>query len=130
DTGFAKTFQLRAVDGFGIGFERDLATGRDGEPVAKGADDPRDVVRIEQRRRPAAKVDGVDGSVGSEPGRTDVPNERVDVTRLHRVVVQAPIEVAVIADRRAERDVDVRAERCGLITYRACHHSSLALSRP
>ena len=40
----------------------------------------------------------------------DLRRERGDVARLQRLVVQAAVEIAVIADRRAERDVDVEAE--------------------
>jgi hypothetical protein len=37
--------------------------------------------------------------------------QRIDVACLEIGVEQAAVEVAVVADRRAERDVDVEAER-------------------
>jgi len=47
------------VDGFGICFERDFAVLGDVERGLAGGNDAPDFVRLEQRRRPAAEVDGV-----------------------------------------------------------------------
>src|SRR5262249_34406342 len=125
DTGLAETFQLRAIDGLGIGLERDFRRGREIHPFAHRLDDGRDLARIEERRRPSAEEDrvsleGLSHSVGHLFRRADrvfrradprdLAPQRVDVARLQRLVIEAAVEVAVVADRRAERDVDVDAE--------------------
>src|SRR4051795_9015907 len=45
----------------------------------------------------------------------DFRNQRVDVARLQVGVEQAAVEVAVVADRRAERNVDVEAQAIGAV---------------
>src|SRR5262249_21387397 len=126
DTGVAETFQLPAIDRFGVRLERDFAVRIDSESIANRPDDGGDLCRIEQRRRSAAEVDRVDGVAGvagakapayGSVGRVfrpgDFPDERLDVARLQRLVVQPAIEIAVVADRRTERDVDVDTEGGG-----------------
>ena len=49
---------------FGVGFERDLAVGREVETLAAGRMMRRDFRRLEQRRRAAAEEDGVGGDRG------------------------------------------------------------------
>src|SRR5581483_11685367 len=73
------------------------------------ADETRDLVRFEKRRRAAAEVYRV-GAAMRTPGfgrANDVGDERVDVARLQRRVEQASVEVAVGTDRRTERHMDV-----------------------
>jgi len=45
----------------------------------------------------------------------DLGNERVDVTRLEIRVEQAAVEIAVVADRGAEWNVNVKTEQ--LVTW-------------
>ena len=49
----------RLGDRFGVRFERDLAIGGDVERRSRRRDDARDLLRLEERRRPAAEVDRV-----------------------------------------------------------------------
>jgi len=67
-----------------------------------------DLVRLEQRRRAAAKEDGVGRRL--VPGASDLGRERVDVLPLHVRVEQPAVEVAVVADVAAKGDVEVKAE--------------------
>ena len=51
-------------------------------------------------------------SAGLQSCPLDLQNQRVDVPRLQRRIEQTPVEVAVVADGRTERDVDVETEHC------------------
>ena len=86
DAGRAERRQLRLVDGFGIGFERDFGVGRDIERLAAGRDDARDLVRLEQRRRAAAEERScppfsacLPVPARSSPCRRDLAEQRLDV---------------------------------------------------
>src|SRR5207237_5708823 len=114
DTGRAKTFQRVEIDGLRVRLESNLPVGRDREPRTACLDDRADLIRIEQRRSAAAKKDRVSLKTGRSA--FDLLQQRRDVSRLQRFVVESPIEVAVVADRRAEGDVDVEAEHCRLPT--------------
>ncbi len=106
-----------------VGLDRDLGVGGEPEPFADERDQPGDRGRRQQRRRPAADVEGVQrrpsdaergiGSVRSELDlREECAHEAVDprpgpACRGARV----DHEVAVRAERHAERDVDVERNR-------------------
>ena len=97
---------------FRIGLERDLGVRRQRERVAARADEPRDFVGIEQRRRAAAEKDRVGrgapcGSPRSAESRARAPST---YRALQSRIEQTAIEIAVAADRRAERDVEIEAE--------------------
>ena len=78
DTGLAEMFQLRAIDGLGIGLDGDLGTGIEIERLADRADDAADLGRLEQRWRAAAEKNGV----GLQPGwrRPDLALQRRDLS--------------------------------------------------
>ena len=104
----------------GVRLHRDLAARRDVEGRRAGADDPRDLVGLEERRRPAAEVDRVRcGAVrpeglpdtwrrtavghlarraGPQACLADLQDQRVDVTHLQIRIEQPAVEVAVVAD--------------------------------
>ncbi len=98
---------------FRVGLERDLGVRRDVEGLAAGRDESADLVRLEQRRRAAAEEDRVDAL---RPGRRCriSPLQRVDVAVLQAGSNRPAVEVAVVADRGAERDVEVEAEHLSI----------------
>src|SRR6185503_6342617 len=59
DTGAAETFQLVAIDGLGVGLERDLRGRIEIDVLTNRFDDGADLRRFEQRRRAAAEKDRV-----------------------------------------------------------------------
>jgi hypothetical protein len=108
--GGAERAQQVARGALGIGLERDLGVRRDVERAAAGREDPLHVVGREQRRRAAAEENRVGGGpLAAFPRSTNLGDERVDVPTLQGRIEQTAIEIAVVADRRAERDVDVQA---------------------
>ena len=105
--------KLSSVDGcrrLWVGFQGDFGVGRHGEAVAAGTDDGGNFRRLEQRRRAAAKEDGVGLDVGIGEA-ADIGDQRIDVALPQAVVVKTAIEIAVITDRRAKRHVEVNADR-------------------
>ena len=73
-------------DAFRIRLERDFAIAREVERVLARGDDPRDLVRLEQRRRAAAEEDRVGrgqraSSTLAGPAPRDLATQRVDVPR-------------------------------------------------
>ena len=97
----------------GVDLEEDPGVGRDRQVLAAGGDDAREVLRRQQRRRSPAEVDGVEGPRVPPLGRGEshlghqVLDEALaggDAGLQHR-------EVAVRADGRAERDVEVEPGR-------------------
>src|SRR5919198_1200161 len=139
DTRGAKTFQLFAIDRLGVRLERHFPIGRNREPRRARVDDGADLVRIEERRRAAAEKDGIGLTIPRQRlrrGRRSVNlfEQRREITRLQRFVVEPSIEVAVVADCGTEGDVDVQAERRGggtdertVVKYRLFHQTSLTL---
>src|SRR5687768_9076084 len=107
DTGFAKTFQALAGDRLGIGFERDFGVGGDVERPSAGAKEAADLLGVEERRGPAAEKDRV-GRL-SLARCLHLARQRADVPVLQRGIEQPAVEVAVVADRAAERNVEVEA---------------------
>ena len=107
----------RCRDRLRVDFERHFAIGRDVECVLAGTKDAVHVIRFEEGRGAAAEVDGVGPSIGVRPrvahrGQTpDLSHQSVHVALLECPVEQASIEIAVVADRRTERDVEVKTER-------------------
>ena len=79
------------------------------ERAAARLDDGTDFVRLEQRRRPAAKEDRIGVRSGGLARPPDLFENGGDVFRFLRVIEQTAIERAVVADGRTERDVDVEA---------------------
>src|SRR5262249_36185187 len=71
--------------------------------------------RLQKRGRPAAKKDGV-GRL-AVPGSPDFLLEGGYVAFLERRVEQTAVEVAVVADRRAEGNVEIQAEHEGPYDY-------------
>ena len=106
--GGANRGQVVGGRGFRVQLERHLGVGRHRERLAARRDQPADLVRREQGRRPAAEIDRVGhGSVG---GATDLGVEGVDVAGLQPGVEQAAVEVAVVADRSTEGNVEIQPE--------------------
>ena len=82
-----------------------------------GRDDYADLLTREQRRRTSAKVDRVDGGVRLRRALNLKP-QRLDILLLETLVQQSAIEVAVIADGRAEGDVEVETEHyCNCLRF-------------
>ena len=63
DAGRAESLEPLAADGLGVGLERDFGVGGRGRTRPGTPRMPADLGRLEQRRRPAAEIDGVDGGV-------------------------------------------------------------------
>ena len=81
--------------------------------VVTSSEHPGEAVRAEQTRRAAADEDGVGRRQAARGGELELAAERVEVLGVGRVDLRrgVRVEVAVPAARRAERDVDVDAER-------------------
>ena len=105
DARVAKSGETLDRDRFRIRLESDLDIVADVEGIPAGVDDARDLAGLQKRRRPAAEVNRV-GCFPLALSR-DLTHERVDVARFQRRVKETTIEVAVIANGRAERDVEV-----------------------
>src|SRR2546425_10345756 len=104
-TGRAKPLEPFRGHGLGIGFERNLGVGIQRERAAALLDELADFGRFEQRRGAAAEEDRV-----SRRAVGDAPNllpKRADVPRFQGRIKESPIEVAVVANGRAERYVDI-----------------------
>src|SRR4029079_12567215 len=69
--------------------------------------DPADFIRREQRWRAAAEEDCVNGRAGFR-SRLDLANKGIDVEPLDCLIEQPAREIAVVANRRAERDVEIK----------------------
>src|SRR5437867_706606 len=80
----------------------------DGEPVTALSDQAPDFRRLEQRRGAASEKDGIHRLVPA--GRRNFALESRDVAVFEPGFEQAAIEIAVIADGRAEGNVDVEAQ--------------------
>jgi hypothetical protein len=106
DAGAPERRQPSLGDRLRVGFHRDFAVRRHVERVFARLDDPRDLPGLEQRRRPAAEIDRVGRALTRS---RDLGEQRLDIARLEIGVEQPAVEVTVIANRGAERDVDVKA---------------------
>ena len=87
-------------------------------PRGRPSIDPRDLGRFEQRRRAAAEdrscrrpLAGPANRPALRGPRAISRTQRVDIARLCGRVEQPAVEVAVVADGRTERDVEVEAQR-------------------
>ena len=78
------------------------------EGVAAGLDQPANFRRLEERRRAAPEIDGIHGLAA--PAGANLALERRDVAILEAALEQPAVEIAVVADGRAERDVEVESE--------------------
>ena len=96
----AECGEPRGRGGFGIGLEGDLGVLGDGVGLPAGGDEPRDLRRIEERRRAAAEEDRVSGP--PVRGFADFALERDDVPASSARHRAGPIEIAVAADRLAK----------------------------
>ena len=97
DAGGPKSLQPLGRHRLGIGLERDLGVGRHREGVPACLDDRPDFARLEQRRRAAAKENGV--GVGPIRLAPDLLQEGGDVLILQVPIEETTIEVAVVTDR-------------------------------
>ena len=95
-----------------IGLERDFGVRGDVERLAAGLDQRADFLRFEQRRRAAAEEDRV-GRLARAPAARISCSSAATYRVLQPGVEQAAVEVAVVADGGAERDVEVEAEHVG-----------------
>src|SRR5205814_7912600 len=112
----------RRVNRLGVRFERHLAIARDVERLLARADDAPHLAWLEERRRAAAEVDrvGARGDWGLGIGdwlkvrnravtmRANLAHDRIYIPALQIRVEEPAVEVAVVADRGAERNVDVK----------------------
>jgi hypothetical protein len=113
DSSVAVASQPGRRDGFGIRLQRHFPIRRDVKGVLARADDAPDLFRFEERRRAPAEIDRVGRGPGPRrprPHVSDFGDQRLDITRLDLRIEEAAIEIAVVADCRAERDVDVQTE--------------------
>src|SRR5262249_19764343 len=94
--------------GFGIRFERDLRGRIEREGVPARRDQTSDFFRLEERRGPAAEKNCVGRLTPS--GAKDLLLHGRDGAILERGVEQTAIEVAVVADRRGEGNVEIDPE--------------------
>ena len=85
-----------------------------------GVNERANLPRLEQRRRPAAKVDRVGRGAAcperSRGARRNLAQQRGDIPLLQIRVEQTSVEVAVVADRRAEGNMDVEPEHWSQFT--------------
>src|SRR5205823_2016990 len=103
-----------------VRLERNLAIVGDIERVVARADDASDFVGLEQRRRAAAEVDRVGAAflirgAGLYACLPNLRDQRIDVPLLQRGVEQPAVEIAVVADGRTERNVNVQPEHGNLV---------------
>jgi len=87
----------------------DTVSGRDRERRAARGDQAANLLGLQQRRCAAAEEDRV--GVCSIAGTADLCLERIDITALEIALEESAVEVAVVADVAAERDVQVKAQR-------------------
>jgi hypothetical protein len=109
DAGVAELRHPLGRDRLRIRLEGHLCVRCHGEAPAAGRNEARDLGRLEQRWCAAAEEDRVGGrSVRRSP---DLVLERTHVPCFQRRIEQPAVEIAVAADRGAERDVEIQAER-------------------
>jgi len=108
DAGGAKRLEPHECGGFGIGLESDFGVWREIVCRPAGFDEPCDLRRIEKRGSAAAEEDGVCGPAIA--GVEDLLLDCLDVTRLQIAIEQAAIEIAVTANGRTKRDVEIQAQ--------------------
>ena len=110
DTGGAKPFHPFGRRRLGVGFEGDLRAVGEREGVATRGDQEADLVGIQERRGAATEEDGV-GGAPARAGAANLRFECLDIAPLQRRLEETAVEVAVVADGAAERDVEVEPER-------------------
>src|SRR5262245_3287520 len=111
DAGVPKSSEEIHRDGFGIRLECNFGIRCNIERFLTGVDNSRHFWRREKRRRPAAEINGVSSPFHSvRAGARDLGDERCHIPRLQTLVQQAAVEVAIVADRGTERDVEVETE--------------------
>jgi hypothetical protein len=99
------------VDGdrLGIGFEGDFARRVERKAFAARAHEPSNLLARQQRRGAAAKIDRIGRRLRFR-GAPDLRLEGRHVPGLERGVEQTSIEVAVVADGGAERDMEIKTQ--------------------
>ncbi len=128
DTGAAKLFQARLRNGFRVCFEGDFGVGGERHGRPSRVDDRAHIGWAEQRWRAAAEVQGVRGE-----GRPSLylTHHGCNESCLHALIKESAVEVAVVADGAAERDVNVQSGDWGLgIEGLACGVAHLEPARP
>jgi hypothetical protein len=115
DAGRAVGGELPARDALRVALHGDLRVALEREVAADGLEDAGQGVRLQERRRAAAEEDAADADAPGPRQRGQqrqlaVQGRQVPPHR-GRVVQRARVEGAVVAAPRAERNVDVKAER-------------------
>ena len=108
DTGCEPSGETRRCHRLRVRLERDLGPWIDVEDALADRDQTRDFFGSKQRRRAASEVDRVDRGAVTSP--VDLGLERIDIAPLQPRLDQAAVEVAVVADRFAERNVEIQPE--------------------
>ena len=108
DTGGAKP-SIRSADDVSGLVSRVISASAPARSVAARSDQAGDLVGIQERRCAAAEEDGV-GRRARARWSGGSPLQRLDVARLQRRLEEAAVEIAVIADGAAERDVKIEPE--------------------
>ena len=115
--------------GVGVGLQRDLSVAADVEAAVDLGKNFREPAGAEERRRAAAKIDGIDLIARRAlRGFPDVLDHSVQIP-LHQIAVPRAgqrIEVAVFTFAPAERDMHVNAETLFPVFYnlKQCHTST------
>ncbi len=104
---------LLARDALGVALDRDLGVGGEVEAAPDAVEHGGEVLRLEQRRRPAAEEDRRQAHA-RRPRKLgeqiELAGERPEVAGEHAGVERRRVEAAEVAALRAERDVDVQPE--------------------
>ena len=111
--GSAVGAELRARDALGIALDRDLRVGGEVEAAPDTVEHRREVLRLEQRGRPAAEEDRgeADAPHPRQLGeQVELAGQRFQITGEQALVERRRIEAAVMAALRAEGDMDVETE--------------------
>src|SRR5262249_17246289 len=111
DAGVPKSGEAIRRDGFGIRLECNFGIRCNVERFLTGVDESRHFCRPEKRRGPAAEINRVGSAFYPvRAGAADLSDERRHIPGLQILVQQTAVEVAVVADRGTERDVEVETE--------------------
>ena len=113
----------------GVAFHRKLAGRKAGKKPRERAREQSYLVRLEQRGRAAAYVDGVYPPVSEcRRGETRLADERGKIGLSRRAPLRRRKEVAIRAARLAERDMSVKFHQSSSPTFRMLTKASLGTS--